>query len=287
MVRSMTGFGTGSAVGAGWRVETVMRTLNHRYLSVRLRSLSEYPYVQVRVEGMVKEAFRRGEINVSVDLAREAQGPSQDLFDHNVITEHLVELRRISQEFNLPSPPSLADLIRIGAFQAAAPEEEDPWPIVVPALEQAITATTASREAEGEHLAIEIKRILGKIANLLDTVKERLPQVTEELRLRLQERIAALQVELDPARLEMEIALLVERFDIREETVRLESHLTRATSLLDKDEAIGKELDFLSQEFLREVNTLGSKSRDLAVNSLVIDMKMAINEFKEQVQNVE
>jgi uncharacterized protein (TIGR00255 family) len=118
-------------------------------------------------------------------------------------------------------------------------------------------------------------------------VKERLPQVTEELRARLQERVAALQVEVDPARLEMEIALLVERFDVREEVARLEAHLARANALLEKGGAIGKELDFLSQEFLREVNTLGSKSRDLAISSLVIDMKMAIKDFKEQVQNVE
>ncbi len=87
--------------------------------------------------------------------------------------------------------------------------------------------------------------------------------------------------------MEMEIALVVERYDVQEEIARLQGHVARARSLLTSDEPVGKELDFLSQELLREVNTLGSKSRDLTINGLVIDMKLAVNAFKEQVQNVE
>jgi uncharacterized protein (TIGR00255 family) len=140
---------------------------------------------------------------------------------------------------------------------------------------------------EGKHLATEINNILERLTSLIAKVKNRLPEVQLKLRQRMQEKGNSLKVEVDPARLEMEIALLVERYDIEEEIARLQGHLTRAQSVLNSDQPVGKELDFLSQEMLREVNTLGSKSRDLEINGLVIDMKLAVNAFKEQVQNVE
>ncbi|MCD5416129.1 YicC family protein [Candidatus Bipolaricaulota bacterium] len=287
MAKSMTGFGAGTATGNGWRSEVTLRTLNHRYLAVRMRSLSDRPHLQVKLDEAVKKAFHRGEINVTIDLARERNSCSQELFDRAVVEDKLNALRRLAQELDLPSPPSLADLIQVGAFQEGAQSEEDPWPVIKSALAHAITATIAAREAEGVRLAQEIEQILAEISSLLVRVKARIPQVTEELHTRLCERIAALQVEVDPSRLEMEIALLVERHDIREEITRLEAHLARAAALLDRDGSLGKEFDFLCQEFLREVNTLGSKSRDLEINSLVIDMKLAISNCKEQVQNVE
>lgn len=287
MANSMTGFGAGTAAGDGWRSEVTIRTLNHRYLAVRVRSLSDRPHLQVRLEEAVKVAFHRGEINVAVNLSQERESRAQGLFDRIMVEDHLNALRRLVQEFDLPSPPSLTDLIQVGAFQGGTREDEDPWPVIESALDSALAAAVVAREREGAHLAQEIERILTEISSLLILVKARIPQVTEELRTSLHERIAALLVEVDPARLEMEIALLVERYDVREEITRLEAHLERATALLDRDGALGKELDFLCQEFLREVNTLGSKSRDLTINSLVIDMKLAINNFKEQVQNVE
>ena len=105
----------------------------------------------------------------------------------------------------------------------------------------------------------------------------------------MQERVASLDsdINLDPARLETEIALLIERSDIQEEVARLDAHLKRVNTLLKEDRPVGRELDFLSQELLREVNTLGSKARDIEVNVVVVDMKVEIERFKEQVQNVE
>jgi len=111
--------------------------------------------------------------------------------------------------------------------------------------------------------------------------------VTEELRSRLRQRVDELAVEIDPDRLEAEIVLLAERSEVREEVVRLETHIERVNTLIKKTEPVGQELDFLAQELLRETNTLGSKSKDLQINSLVIDMKVQIERFREQVRNVE
>jgi len=287
MISSMTGFGTGTAVGAGWRAEVTLRTLNNRFLSVRVRSLSDRPQVQVQVEEAIKHAFKRGEIGVQISLERQADAVEQDVFSSEAAERSLRGLRQVVERFSLPEQPTLSDLIAVGALQQASCEEDDPSPIIAEALQQAIAATRDARGKEGEHLAGEIEGILDRVSSLTAHVVERLPRVESELRARMQEKIASLNVEVDPSRMEMEIALVVERYDVQEEIARLQGHVARARSLLASSEPVGKELDFLSQEMLREVNTLGSKSRDLEINGLVIDMKLAVNAFKEQVQNVE
>ncbi|MCD6495539.1 YicC family protein [Candidatus Bipolaricaulota bacterium] len=283
----MTGFGMGTAKGSGWSAEVTLRTLNNRFLSVRVRALHDRPQVQVQVEEAIKRAFKRGEVGVSVLLDRDAAAAEQEVFSLEMIERYLDGLRQVVEQFSLPEQPTLSDLIAVGALQQASGEEDDPGPIIDEALQEAIVATRAARAKEGEHLAGEIEGILKRILSLTAQVEERLPEVQHELRTRMQEKIASLAVDVDPARMEMEIALVVERYDVQEEIARLQGHISRARSLLTSSEPVGKELDFLSQEMLREVNTLGSKSRDLAINGLVIDMKLAVNAFKEQVQNVE
>jgi len=287
MISSMTGFGMGTAKGSGWSAEVTLRTLNNRFLSVRVRALHDRPQVQVQVEEAIKRAFKRGEVGVSVLLDRDAAAAEQEVFSLEMIERYLDGLRQVVEQFSLPEQPTLSDLIAVGALQQASGEEDDPAPIIDEALQEAIVATRAARAKEGEHLAGEIEGILKRILSLTAQVEERLPEVQHELRTRMQEKIASLAVDVDPARMEMEIALVVERYDVQEEIARLQGHISRARSLLTSSEPVGKELDFLSQEMLREVNTLGSKSRDLAINGLVIDMKLAVNAFKEQVQNVE
>jgi len=287
MVNSMTGFGVGAAVQNGWRAEVTLRTLNNRFLSVHVRSLHDRPQLQVKAEGIVKQAFGRGDVNVSISLKREPDASGGEFFSGAMIDEYLKALRGVVNEYSLPSPPTLADLIALGALRPADIEEEDSWPVIEEALLKALAAANESRGEEGAHLACEIESILDGIEVLAEEVKKRLPAVIVELRTRLQEKVAALVADVDPTRMEMEIALLAERYDVQEEIARLEGHLARARALLTSSDPIGKELDFLSQEFLREVNTLGSKSRDLEINSLVIDMKLLVNSFKEQVQNVE
>jgi len=288
MVNSMTGFGTGTVTAAGWRVDVTIRTLNHRYLSVRVRAPHDQPRLQVCLEEAVRRAFSRGEVGVWIGLARDREAQHESpLFDRAVIDDHLKELLGIVEEQSLSEAPTLSDLIQVGAFQVAKPLEVDPWPVVEPAVQQAIEATLLARSKEGAHLAEELKHILDQLSGLLAAVKQRLPAVSEELRNRLQEKVASLSIVVDSDRLETEIALLAERFDVREEVTRLGSHLHRAEELLKSDSPIGKELEFVSQELLREVNTLGAKSRDLVISSFVVDMKVAIERFKEQVQNVE
>lgn len=286
MIRSMTGYGAGSGSADGWNAEVALRSLNHRYLSLRVRGISD-PVLERRVEETVKGAFNRGEIEVTVQLTQDPAVAGRLLIDREVLSAYVDELRGLADALALP-PPDLGHLIALGAFdRPGGGDLPDPWPALSAALSEAIRGAQAARAREGELLHAELSRIISELSSLVQEVKTRIPAVVEELRDRLRERIAELGAEVDPDRMEMEIALLAERADVREEVARLEAHLTRIRELLEASGTVGKELGFLSQELLREANTLGAKSRDFTINGLVVSMKVAIEHFKEQVQNVE
>jgi len=286
MVRSMTGFGTAFAREGGWRAEVTIRTWNHRFLSVRTRSLSDRPRLQAQVEERVKGGFGRGEIGVWLNLQPDLSGDRR-LFDRDAARVTFGELERLSNEMGLSSPPSLEAVIRAGGLQPVGESDDDLWPAVSSALDEALRQTVSSREEEGATLAEDLGRLLTELANHTEVVADRLPEIANTLRERLRERVAELGANVDPDRLEAEIVLVAERSDVQEELVRLRGHVERARTLLESSDPIGKELDFIGQELLREVNTIGSKARDGDTTGTVIDMKICVEQFREQVQNVE
>jgi len=287
MVKSMTGFGAGSAEGDNWRVDVTIRTLNHRFLSTRIRSFNDHPQLLSRVESRLKDTFSRGEVSVWIGVDHVGTEGSDNPLDRAVARSTYQELQEIQRLLEIEESPTLADLSRAGGLQPLHAEDEELWHVLERALSTAIEEANAGRQREGGDLRFELETIISRIRVSLGEVKERLPEVLEEIRTRLDDRIEALELKLDPSRIEAEIALLADRFDVQEELVRLETHLERASQVLKKDSPIGKELDFLSQEMLREANTLGSKARDTSTSSVVVDMKLAIEQFKEQLQNVE
>ena len=287
MVRSMTGFGAGSSEGKDWHIEASIRSLNNRFLATRIRSFNDHPTLLSRIEARLKDAFSRGEVSVWITVSHVGAGGTDNPLDHGVAQRIYKELQGIQELLDITDPPTLADLSRAGGLQPLHAEDEELWQILDDALSTAIDETNAARLREGQKLKAELEAIIARIRVSLSDVKQRLPDVLAEISTRLTEKVEALQLKLEPSRLESEIVLLSDRFDVQEEIVRLETHLERAGHVLEKDSPIGKELDFLSQEMLREVNTLGSKARDTSTSSLVVDMKLAIEQFKEQLQNVE
>jgi len=283
----MTGFGSSTATAGGWRAEVTIRTWNHRYLSVRARALGDRPALQAQIEERVKAAFGRGEVGVWLDLQPDRSDQGRALFDVERASATYSEIAKIGRDLGIDDAPSLEALIRAGGLQPTEESDADVWPAVLAALEEAIDRVSASREQEGAILAEDLTRLIRHLRELSEAVESRLPELASALRTRLLERIADVEANVEPERLEAEIALLVERYDVQEELVRLRGHLERASRLFESDGPLGKELDFLSQELLREVNTIGSKARDSEVSGLVIDMKLAVEQFREQVQNVE
>jgi uncharacterized protein (TIGR00255 family) len=287
MTRSMTGFGTANADGGGWQIEVTIRTLNHRYLSVRIRSLNDHPSLLPRIEERVKAVFARGEVGIWVTVERAATDGPECRFDHRLAQNVLHDLVSLSEELGFEATPTLEDVARANGLQPIQIEDEQLWPVLERALDAAMENANASRDAEGQRLSEALKMHLDQLRASLDEIRDRVPEIIAAHRANLNERAGQLELKVDPVRLEAEIALLAERLDVQEEIVRLEAHLARATDALRSEEPIGKELDFLSQELLREVNTLGAKARDVEAGSHVVDMKLAVERFREQVQNVE
>jgi len=287
MTRSMTGFGTATVEKDGWRIEVTIRTLNHRYLSMRVRSLNDHPSLLPRIEERVKAVFSRGEIGIWVSVERSAVDGPEPRFDRRLARGVLSELAALSRELELEAAPTLEDLARAGGLQPIEIEDEQLWSALETALDAAMRNTNESRDVEGERLRDALLTHIDQLNASVERVRSLVPEIIATHRANLNDRAQQLELKVDPARLEAEIALLAERLDVQEEIVRLEAHLARARDALGSAEPVGKELDFLSQEMLREVNTLGAKARDVEAGTHVVDMKLAVERFKEQVQNVE
>jgi len=226
MTKSMTGFGVGSAEGNDWKIEVSIRSLNHRFLSTRIRSFNDHPQLLSRIEARLKETFSRGEISIWIGVNHVGTGGNDNPLDHAVARGTYRELQGIQKELGIDQSPTLEDLSRAGGLQPLHAEDEELWPILARALTVAIEEAVAGRVREGSKLKSELDAIIGGIATSLDRVKERLPEVLKEIRTRLDEKINALQLKLDPSRIESEIVLLSDRFDVQEEIVRLETHLS-------------------------------------------------------------
>ncbi len=287
MIRSMTGFGHGAATAGHWHAEATLRSVNHRFLSVRIRSLTDRPWLQSQIEERIRAACQRGDIGVWLTLVEDVESNGGLGFDRDIARRAMRALEGARAEFSMAEAPTLGDLIRAGGLQSPQADEEQLWPAVDKALAAALGALQAARAEEGRVLEGEMLRLLDVIEEQAAAAEARLPEIQEELRAKLRGRIEELELRVDPERLDAEIVLCVDRFDVQEELVRLRSHIGRARELLRRGGAAGKELDFLSQELLREVNTLGSKVRDGLVAATTVSMKVAIEQLKEQVQNVE
>lgn len=283
----MTGFGSGKSSQDHWVVTAVIRTVNHRYLSVKIRNLHDYPLLIAQAAKLVKAACSRGEVEVRISIEPTEDLPSIIHADKTTAQRYVADLKEICHELSLDDSPRLDHLITLGAFKALPINEEELWPAIAAALAEAIKHLIASREAEGEKLCAELHAIINRLQALVAQVEKRIPQLATKMRLRLTTRIKEIQLDIDKKRLEEEIVLLVERSDVREELVRISAHLMRVDDLLATDNGIGKELEFLGQEIQREINTLGAKTRDLSIAAVVVKIKLEVDRFKEQVRNVE
>ncbi len=287
----MTGYGRGVAPLGDGSVVVEIRSLNHRYLDVRARASQEIAEHATWLEQLVRQKLSRGRYDVSAraegSVTPEPQlstGRARSLFR---------QLRELATELGVPEPNSvewltaLPEVLERPTLSQVAPARQ--------ALEQAMTRALADldamRLAEGKALDVDFRERLGRIRTLLDQLAARTPQLVEEYRDRLKNRLerllASQPAALDPSRLELEVALLADKSDVNEELVRLSSHLEQFEGFLAQEEAVGRRLDFLLQEIGREVNTAGSKCQDATVAHTVVDLKAEVERLREQVQNVE
>ncbi len=288
MLHSMTGFARRSVDSEVGSLTWELRAVNHRYLDVQLRLPDELRPQETDFRQRVAAQLNRGKIECSLNFRR-AFNQSQEM----QIDKELVELigERIDELKVLLNDIGHVDPIDLLRWPGVVKQTEiDAEPLFAEAgklLDETLAALSEMRASEGERIAAMIGSRCDDILSIAAGVRERMPEVLEAARTKQQERIAKLDVEADPARLETEIALITQKLDVDEELDRLESHVTEIRSALDSGEPVGRRLDFLMQELNREANTLGSKSGDTETTKASVELKVLIEQMREQIQNIE
>ncbi|OSQ37140.1 YicC/YloC family endoribonuclease [Thalassospira mesophila] len=291
-VSSMTGFGRadGAANGFSWVWE--LRSVNGKGLDVRAR-LNGAERLEAPVRDAVSKTFKRGNIGVSLNVTRPGEDSS-----YRINRDLLEELVRLAEEFHGTSQldvGSIADLLNVrGVLEAVEQTEDDAGreareAEMMKTLQQAIVLLRENRDAEGVKLHEMLVGHIDRIAETVVLAESCAGARTDAIRARLQRQIGELMEagQFDADRLHQEAAMLATKMDVREEIDRLKAHIAAARSMIDKGGAIGRKLDFLCQEFNREANTLCSKANDIELTSCGMDLKVIIDQLREQVQNVE
>lgn len=290
---SMTGFGRGEYTdnGTTWVVE--LRSVNHRFLDIKTRMPWRYSALEERVRQELAHFSARGHIDVSVSSSG---GPEQgSLLEVNLplAREYHACLEKIHRELQLAGEVDLAQVASYRDVIVPASEDEVDvdavWPGIREALALAIQGLLAMREKEGGALKRDLLGRLDTFATILNQVAEAVPEVNQKRQDALKERLDNVLkgVDIDPVRLAQEAAVLADKSDITEELVRLRSHMGQFVDLLGAAEPVGRKLDFLLQEFLREVNTMASKVGNATVAHHIVDLKNELEKIREQVQNLE
>jgi len=290
-MKSMTGFGVGSAALGDGRVLLEIRSLNHRFLDVRVRLPQEIGEHAFYLEQIARERLARGRYDLGARFEGAALPPPRLSLDRARAVYHaLKELRdELAPGSDLPVTAllSLPDMLPT----AASIDPENARRALKLAFAAAADDLDAMRATEGRALGRELEQRLGAMRELVRGIQAESEDVVQAQRARLQARLAKLladvTVTLEPGRLEQEVAVLADRTDITEELVRLESHFDQLASLFAAEDPIGRRVDFLLQEVAREVNTIGSKCQDSRVAYRAVELKTEVERMREQVQNVE
>jgi uncharacterized protein (TIGR00255 family) len=288
MPHSMTGFATAEALAAPFRLVWEIRAVNHRFLELGVRLPEELRSLEPACREAVAALLRRGKVDLSLKvLAAEGASPGASL-----APDALLSLRRLEDEvrrvFQDARPLAVGEVLRwSGVLKEAEQHLDELGPPAMTCLEAALASFQESRAREGARIAEFLEQRNAAILVLLADVKPLIAGAQERYRDKLQERLQRLDVQADPARLEQELALVAQRADIAEELDRLTSHVAEVREVLVRDEAIGRRLDFLIQELNREANTFASKVQDEALTRAAVDLKVLIEQMREQVQNLE
>lgn len=291
-LKSMTGHGQGEAAIGSGRVQIELRSLNHRFLEVRVRLPAELVEHSGFVEELVRKSLTRGRIEVTGRLTGDALGaPVLDVARARSAYEQLLALRDALSPRE-PLPLSLLSSVPDLFGARGLPDLRTARDALTRATEQACRMVCEMRQREGVALAADLAARVDRMVEHVAQIEERVPAVVAAARRRLSERIEKLlpgsSSAIDPIRLEQEIALLADRADVTEECTRLRSHAEQFRDLLQQGstEALGRRLDFLLQEMAREANTIGAKSSDAECARLVVEVKADVERMREQVQNV-
>lgn len=293
MIKSMTGFGRGECNIDNRSMTIEMKSVNHRYCDINIRMPRKLIYLENTLKGMIKNELTRGKIDVFVTYQDNSEKSSSIVYNESLATQYMGYFNKMADEFNIENDVYVSSLSRYPEVLKLEDQDDDDEEIlqelVMTALKEAISKISETRFTEGQLLKVDLKAKLNEMLVYVDKLKEISPAVIEDYRVKLETRIAEMmdQTLLDKDRLALEVAVFADKSCVDEEIVRLESHITHMRDTLDSKEAVGRKLDFISQEMNREANTVLSKANNINVANQGIDLKTLIEKVREQIQNIE
>lgn len=292
MLRSMTGFGSGSSTVGAESLTVELKAVNHKFAEVKVRLPRELSALEPTIQKQVKDRLARGAIEVTIRRAARSATGTVPQVDLALAKEYRRAWSELARALDIPDTVSLRDIatqMNVVRLEEPQVSVEDATKATEAALVVALEALSQMRLTEGQALSTDLSSRLALVAQWVAEVRQLAPKAIDAYRTRLSERIAELSqgIAVDPQRLAQEVAFFAERTDIAEEMTRLESHLVQFKALIASAEPSGRKMDFLVQEMHREVNTTGSKSQHTEISARVMQLKAELERIREQVQNVE
>ncbi len=291
-IKSMTGFGRGEFEKGGrvWTAE--VRSVNNRYLDLKMKLPRGYSPLEEKIRKKIGETFLRGRVDLYLSVSGDFSDLQEVMVNYPIAAGYRNALQALSEEFDLEgeiTPQVLAAYPDVLLREQKDEDLDEVWTVVEGVIDATLATCNTMRAQEGKRLADDLQGRLSFFEQTVTRIEESIPELLQQRQKNLQERLEKLlaNVQLDPARLAQEVAVMADKTDVTEEIVRLRSHIAQFTHFLTEESGIGRKLDFLIQEFLREVNTLASKINDATVAHLTVDLKSELEKMREQVQNIE
>lgn len=292
MLKSMTGFGRSEIAEIDRKITVEIKSVNHRYCDISIKMPKKLSFFEAGIRNVLKKYIGRGKIDVFITYEDYTENNVCVKYNPELAKEYLINLRRISEEFNLENDIRVSALSRypeVFTLEEQTINEEELWKLVETAVNNAAERFVETRIVEGEALKIDILSKLDGMISLITFIDERSPQIVTEYRNKIMSKVNELlgDTKIDETILATEVTIFADKICVDEETVRLKSHISNMKNTLYDSDNVGRKLDFIAQEMNREANTILSKANDLEVTNKAIDLKTEIEKIREQIQNIE
>ncbi len=293
MAISMTGFGRGEYKNDNYHFTVECRTINHKYVDINIRLPRKISFLEDKIRNVVKEYVKRGRVDLYIKLDLIGSEDVNLKFDEKLASEYVNILNNIKSTFNLQDDITVMNIAKFPDIIKSEEKEEDEdllWSMLKVALDDCLVKLKDMRKEEGIKLSNDIDMRCDLLKDYIEQIENYSYNVVNEYKEKLNNRIAEIIENpslVDENRLAQEVAIYADKCSITEEIVRFKSHILQLKKTIHKDESIGRKIDFLIQEMNRETNTIGSKSSDLNITNLVVEIKSELEKIREQIQNVE
>jgi len=293
MAISMTGFGRGEYKDDNYYFLVECKTINHKYCDINIRLPRKISFLEDKARNFVKNHIKRGRVDIYIKLDLLGSEDVNLKFDESLANQYVNILKEIRDKYDLVDDISVMNIAKFPEIIKTEEKEEDEdllWSMLSKALEQTLVNLTEMRSEEGKILANDVLERCELLRNIIEEVEKYSHTVVLDYKEKLNNRISEILENpslVDENRLAQEVAIYADKSSITEEIVRFKSHIEQLKSTIVKNESIGRKIDFLIQEMNRETNTIGSKSSDLNITNLVVEIKSELEKIREQIQNIE